>query len=159
VRAESAHEGGARFVVRVPLSTRPPAPVSPPPTAGAATAGTVLLVDDDPAVRTTTRRLLERAGWQVDEASDGAAGLAQFIADPTRYDVVLSDVRMPGLSGPALVRRIRESRPEIPVVLFSGYDRLDGPDDQLPSGVPMLQKPFKPSELVEMVNGAVAQRR
>ncbi|MCU0622586.1 MAG: PAS domain S-box protein [Gemmatimonadaceae bacterium] len=158
VTAESPPGAGACFTVRVPRSARQPAA---PPSAtatvpGEARRGTVLLVDDDPVVRSTTRRLLERAGWQVQEASDGAAGHALFVGSPEAFSVVLSDVRMPGLSGPALVRKIRETHPATRVVLFSGYDRLDGADDQLPSDVPLLYKPFRPEELVATVAAACA---
>lgn len=158
VTAESRPEGGARFVVRLPVSTRQPTVVTGGASSHAVAGGTVLLVDDDPVVRSTTRRLLERAGWQVQEASDGAAGHALFAGDPTRFAVVLSDVRMPGLSGPALVRRIRETHPQMPIVLFSGYDRLDGADDRLPEGVPMLYKPFQPEELVGALSAVQAGR-
>ena len=154
VTAESPPGSGASFTVRLPRSTRTVAPVARAMGGTVHAGGTVLLVDDDPVVRSTTRRLLERAGWQVQEASDGAAGHALFAGDPDRFAVVLSDVRMPGLSGPALVRRIRETHPRAPIVLFSGYDRLDGPDDELPRDVPMLYKPFRPEELVAAVASA-----
>ncbi len=151
VDATSTPGMGTTFTVRLPRSRREATDRPAPRAAVPAAYGCVLLVDDDPTVRRTTRRLLERAGWQVVEANDGAAGLAEFSAAPSRFRVVLSDVRMPMMSGPALARRIQALAPGTPIVLFSGYDRLDGPDDSLPLGIPLLHKPFAPNDLLRMV--------
>jgi PAS domain S-box-containing protein len=154
VDATSSPGEGTTFTVRLPRSRRELVGPSLARGARPVAHGCVLLVDDDPTVRRTTRRLLERAGWQVVEANDGASGLAEFSADPGRFRVVLSDVRMPMMSGPALARRIQSLVPGTPIVLFSGYDRLDGPDDSLPVGIPLLHKPFAPSDLLRMVDEA-----
>jgi two-component system, cell cycle sensor histidine kinase and response regulator CckA len=153
----SAPGSGTTFTVCLPLSRREAVPPVPSSMTRAGSTGTVLLVDDDPLVRSTTRRLLERSGWLVHEAHDGTAGLAAFMEAPEKFTVVLSDVRMPGLTGPAMVRQLRAVAPTVPVVLFSGYDRLDGPDNALPEGVPLLFKPFRPEELVAIVGEAVGR--
>jgi CheY-like chemotaxis protein len=154
----SATGAGTTFTVSLPLSTQGAPSAGSASVHGLVGRGTVLLVDDDPLVRSTTRRLLERAGWGVHEAADGVAGLAAFAAAPGAFAVVLSDVRMPELSGPALVRKLRALDATIPVVLFSGYDRLEGPDDVLPEHVPLLRKPFRPDELLHALAVATTAR-
>jgi PAS domain S-box-containing protein len=131
----------------------------PPPPAGAAPRGTetILLAEDDETVRALVVRVLREAGHQVLEAAgpDDALRLAR---DPsTPFDLVISDVRMPGMGGPDLVRQIRAVRPETPVLYMTGYaDRpLGGPGD--PDGDPnVLVKPFTPQVLVMAVRRVLA---
>jgi CheY-like chemotaxis protein len=120
------------------------------------TAHGVLLVDDEAAVRTTTRRLLERNGWTVLEATNGEEGLALFHRHRSKLAVVLTDVRMPVLDGVALARRIQEEAPGFPVVFFSGYDELDQHDVAQVTNVPLLPKPFASSELFNVLRQALA---
>ena len=96
-----------------------PDPITP---GTAAAAGTVLLVEDNDAVRRTVRRTLEAAGYAVREAASGDAAAA-LLDDPAQgFDVVLTDVVMPGqLQGPELVHLIRDRRPDVPVIFMSGY--------------------------------------
>lgn len=79
----------------------------------------VLLVEDDEVIRETTQLSLERDGFRVTAAADGAAGLAAFAAAPP--DVALLDVMLPGMNGVSLCRRIRE-RSLIPVIMVSARD-------------------------------------
>lgn len=113
-----------------------PKPVPPPDLR-------VLVVDDDPQIRRVVRRLLTREGFQVVEAESGEAALA---LDP-QVDVVLSDVLMPGISGPELLLALRERHPGLPAVLFSGYTG-DEFDRRRLADVPWVRKPFRPHELV-----------
>src|SRR4029077_20939887 len=81
----------------------------------------VLVVDDEePLVRLATETL-ERLGYSAVGFTSSAAALAAFRADPQRFDAVLTDERMPGMSGTALIREVRGIRDAIPVVLMSGY--------------------------------------
>lgn len=105
--------------------------------------GTVLLVEDDAAVRTLTRMMLERLGYDVMTAQDGAQAMERFeaCADPIR--LVISDLEMPGSNGWEVLAAIRRRRPEIPLVLTSGYNELPGGlqwrDDRPPV---VLKKPY-----------------
>jgi two-component system cell cycle sensor histidine kinase/response regulator CckA len=116
----------------------------------------LLLVDDDALVRRSTRRLLERAGWQVAEAANGHDALQRVTADRGAFDVVLSDVRMPGMDGLALRTRLAREAPTLPIVLYSAYDPTpaDGlaPDAPLPR---VLPKPFTREELLAALDAAL----
>jgi PAS domain S-box-containing protein len=88
-------------------------------------AGAVLLVEDEPRVRAQARRLLERCGFVVFEAADGAEGERQFDEYRAMLDVIVTDVVMPGVGGVEMVSRIRKRVPEVPVVFVSGYTAED----------------------------------
>jgi len=86
----------------------------------------VLVVDDEePLVRLATETL-ESLGYAPVGFTSSIAALAAFRAEPARFDAVLTDERMPGMSGSALIREVRGIRDTIPIVLMSGYPRLDG---------------------------------
>lgn len=81
---------------------------------------TLLLVDDEPAVRETIQRLLEKYGYRVIAASDGAEAVGIFAQNREKIDLVLTDMMMPGMDGPSLIRIIRRITPELCVVGMSG---------------------------------------
>lgn len=103
----------------------------------------VLLVDDDDMVRAALGLQLSRAGCQVTSAADGEAALAEVRARGEEFDVMLSDVVMPGMTGPDLVRHVRALQSDLPVVLMSGDPRhlLRGLDVPGPAWV-FIGKPF-----------------
>jgi len=121
--------------------------------------GAVLIVDDEPDVRLVTRVILEAVGYDVDEAEDGERALAALQAGAVP-DVVLLDVRMPGIDGWEVLRRLR-SGPDplrlLPIVIFTADIALA---EQAP--VPLeereffLGKPFDPDDLVSLVGQAAA---
>ena len=118
--------------------------------------GTVLVVEDDASVRRVTGKILRRAGFQVHLVGDAEAGLRMLISDAP-IDVVLTDLVLPGISGRALVERIREAGSEVPLVLMSGYDAESrSPSGGLPRDVGFLQKPFAPEDLVAAVRRALS---
>jgi signal transduction histidine kinase len=103
----------------------------------------IMVVDDEESVRAVTGRLLERLGYSVVEAADGAAALELLAAGEQRISCVLLDLTMPGMNGEELLRHLRQVRPTLPVVVMSGYSeeelsqRLAGLH---PNGI--LHKPF-----------------
>ncbi|HYF59267.1 MAG TPA: ATP-binding protein [Burkholderiaceae bacterium] len=126
----------------------------PPPSVRA----TVMLVEDNPEVADTTRRLLEDAGCVVESAADGERALERVTAEPERWDVVLSDVMMPGpVDGLALARALRERLPELPVVLMTGH--APQLESALADGFEVLPKPCSPSDLVRAISRSVGRRR
>jgi hypothetical protein len=116
----------------------------------------LLVVEDTDAVREITRRLLVRAGYDVDVAVDGDSGLRQFAE--RAYDVVVTDMRMPGLSGVELASRLRAQRPSLPVVFLTGYATEEVPE-ALRAGTTTLLKPFRRQDLLEAIEHLVAAAR
>jgi DNA-binding response OmpR family regulator len=112
----------------------------------------ILVVDDEAMIRTLVGRALRKAGYEVEEAEDGLAGWECFSAAELQFDLVVTDSRLPHLSGSELVQRLREIHPTLPIINLSGShgDRTT-PDYSLPPNVPILSKPFQLSKLVTLV--------
>jgi CheY-like chemotaxis protein len=112
----------------------------------------VLLIEDDAGVRAAVRRMLERCGYRLLVADDGAAAIAQAHAHAGQIDLVLSDVVMPGGSGPEIVERLRERFPDLPALFMSGYTAHAAlPSVLNDSGAHYIQKPFSPEALAKRV--------
>jgi len=111
----------------------------------------VLLVDDEPLVRTATAEMIRDLGHGVEEAAGGAEGLAR-IEGGLSIDVVITDYMMPGMDGGALSRRIAEIRPNLPVLLITGYT---GPTDDV-LHLPRLAKPFGQAEIAAALGSLFA---
>ncbi|RRV10542.1 response regulator [Pseudomonas sp. v388] len=125
-------------------------PVAPPRVVDSletqSTRGIVLLVDDEEHVRASTSYMLGELGYQVIEAASGEAALALFQKGQP-FDLVVTDHLMPGINGTDLARIIHSSRPEVAILLVSGYAEREGLDPSLPR----LNKPFRKSEMAEML--------
>jgi signal transduction histidine kinase len=136
-----------------PVQSAPPP--APPPPAG----GTILLVEDEPALRRAAQRILERHDFTVIAASDGEEALALFAEHRHRIGLVLSDVVMPRLGGPALHARLKASGSQVPFLFMSGYPAREMPDGvPLPPDVPLIPKPWDPRELVAQVAASLHRR-
>jgi len=116
----------------------------------------ILVVDDDPTCRLIMRDVLERAGYQVDAASDGTRALARIVG--RRYALVVADVSMPRLHGLALVAELERVRPGVPALLISASsdERTRAAARRL--GVPLLTKPFHAEALVGRVRELLRAR-
>jgi two-component system cell cycle sensor histidine kinase/response regulator CckA len=117
-------------------------------------SGTVLLVEDEPMVRTVAERALTRHGYTVITADNGEDAL-EIIAKNEPIDLLISDVVMPGMDGPTMVREARQSRPELKILFMSGYA-----EEQLRKSIDIenvnfLPKPFSVTELAEAARRAV----
>jgi two-component system cell cycle sensor histidine kinase/response regulator CckA len=116
----------------------------------------VLLVEDEPALRQLAVLMIERLGYGVTETADGKEALALVREKGVRPDVVLTDVVIPGMSGPVLVEHLRETLPDVKVIFMSGYtDAVIAKPGGMESGVSFLQKPFTMSALAEMLQTAL----
>jgi two-component system, cell cycle sensor histidine kinase and response regulator CckA len=110
----------------------------------AARQRTVLVVDDEEMLRKVTRRLLERLGYRVLTAADGEEAVALFRSDAQAADAVLLDMSMPRLDGRATFAELMKIRPDLPVVLSSGFDERDHtPVRPAPSRTAFIQKPYQ----------------
>ena len=118
---------------------------------------TVLVADDEEIVRSVTVRILQRMGYQVVSAVDGTEAVARFRAEPERIDLIFVDMSMPGLDGAQTIQAIRESRPDVPAVVSSGWSEQEAIDKCEPSSrLGFLGKPYTPDELAACVRRALA---
>lgn len=118
-------------------------------------SGTVLVVEDDEAVRTATARLLGRAGYRVLEAAGGQEALDLVEGTPVRIDAVVSDVVMRDMDGVHLLERLRRLRPDLPVVLMSGYSDEELSAEARRIATVFVEKPFDPGDLGRAVEKAI----
>ena len=152
---------GTSVKVYLPKSTETAAAaagaVAAPAAAAARGVGeTILLVEDREELRGTTRRVLEHLGYRVIEAADGEDALARQRAHEGKIDLVLSDVLMPKLNGPALFRAVREIDPQMRFLFTSGYSETDiAMRSLLDPGVPFLAKPWAITDLARQVRAAL----
>ncbi len=157
VEVESEPGRGSTFTLILPKSDAPAkaaAPAQAPGRAAASAMGKVLLVEDDNEVAAMTSEMLEHLGWRVTRAASAEAALAA-LAEDTQIDVVFSDVMMPGgMSGLDLARELREKRPQMPVVLTSGYSAKVKRDAEA-AGLPLVPKPFT----IDALSGALSKAR
>ncbi len=119
-------------------------------------SGHALVADDEPSVLAVTVRALERLGLSVVGVADGQQAVDRFREDPAHWRLVVLDLTMPRLDGAEALRAIRTIRPDIPVVISSGYaaEELVG---RVPGGsdIAFLQKPFTVRILSESVRASL----
>ena len=119
--------------------------------------GRVLLVEDEDSVRSFAVRALQRQGYEVIEATNGAEALEIVAREQGRLDIVVSDVVMPEMDGPSMLNELRKTRPDLKVIFVSGY-----PDDRFKTSLDpdaqfaFLQKPFTLPQLAAKVKEEMA---
>lgn len=152
VFARTAAEGEAFDVLLPWVHVEPVARADDTTSEAPATTGKILVVDDDPLVRRTLERLIRAHGYAVTGAN-GANEALGILADD-RFDLLVTDVQMPGVNGVQLAREARRQQPGLRVVFVSGYtaevisDELDGP---------LLSKPFDPNTLAKVIQRVLSR--
>lgn len=122
-----SHVGkGTTFVVYLPCTDKKPADTNSAAGLAQAPVGTerILVVDDEQAVLESTQFMLQQLGYQVTSCGSANEALTRFSSQPAYFDLVLSDMTMPRTSGVELLRRVREQRADLPVVLMTGFAGL-----------------------------------
>lgn len=112
----------------------------------------ILVIDDDEIIRTLAKRILARAGYQVETADSGAAGLKAFSANPDSFALALIDENMSNMTGQETLGKFRKIRPGFPCLLSSGYT-IQKSDilPELQENTWVLGKPYKTQQLREAV--------
>ena len=162
IRVESELGRGTTVEVFLPRSDMPPAPARPVLEAAASLEGSerILVVDDERMVLEVTRRGLELLGYAVSAYDDSREALAAFRAEPEAFDLVISDMTMPYLTGLELTRAILATREDTPVVICSGYNEQIQDDTAQEMGiVAYLHKPLRHADLVRVVRQVLDTRR
>jgi CheY-like chemotaxis protein len=116
----------------------------------------VLLVDDEDAIRRLVRHILESMGYTVLDACNGKDGLALCQSHQGVINLLITDVVMPELGGRELAAAALKLRPELVVVMMSGYSQEDVFDKRVHPGTAFLQKPFTSSALQQVVRATIA---
>ena len=117
----------------------------------------VLLVEDNPDVGSFSARTLQELGFETTLAGDAEQALSVLAASGAAFDVVFSDVMMPGMNGIELARTLGRLHPELPVVLTSGYSEVLARDGD--HGYELLQKPYSIEDLTRVLRRATQTRR
>jgi DNA-binding NtrC family response regulator len=118
----------------------------------------ILIVDDDPGIRSLLVRLLRAQGYETSEAESGGKAL-EFLeeAEPA---LIISDLRMPGMSGLALLELVKKRVPHIPVMIVTGHASPESTLDAVQLGAfDYLEKPFKTDVLIKVVERALSAGR
>lgn len=116
----------------------------------------VLVVDDDPVVGMSFKRVLSGKGYAVITAENGLEGLEKMQSE--KFDVVFTDLRMPGLTGLDVAEKVRERQPWVPVVIVTGYGSKPSEDRARAAGVAdFLNKPLSPEMIEQSTQRALLQ--
>lgn len=111
----------------------------------------ILVIDDEEIVRISCERTLVPEGYEIDTAASGKEGLERL--EKGEYDLVLVDLKMPGMSGIEFLVNIKSRRPEQKVMIMTGYDTVEHIVEAISSGAAhYLEKPFTPDTLIERIN-------
>ncbi|MDX2090609.1 MAG: PAS domain-containing protein [Kofleriaceae bacterium] len=150
---------GTTFLVLLPSTgTRSLVPVQPAEPVGKGGRETILLVEDEPQVRALAERTLEELGYRVLQAASGLEGLTVEAAYAGPIDLVISDIVMPQMSGTQMVAELTRRRPDLMVLLVSGYAYEATEQGSLPAGTHFLAKPFSPETLARRVRAVLDLR-
>ena len=160
IEVDSTVGRGTTFRIFLPRMTGETHSVGPPEGGITAPTGTetVLLVEDEQMVRSLAHRILQRQGYVVLEAEDGASALAASDEWTGPIHLLLTDLVLPDIDGRALAKHLAERRPEMDFLYMSGYSKEIDSSEQFrgPEG-PFLPKPFGPVDLAQRVRAAIDQ--
>jgi two-component system cell cycle sensor histidine kinase/response regulator CckA len=163
IKDQEGKPKGARFTVYLPVykgaipdrKAETPEQVASSEWSG---GGSVLLVEDEDMVRAVAERSLSRAGYDVTACADGEEGLAEY-EKGARFDLIVSDVVMPGMDGPAMVRGIRKIDKDVPVLFMSGYAEEQLRKDIDVPEMHFIPKPFSVKEISAKVGGVMGNSK
>ncbi|MEP7345128.1 MAG: ATP-binding protein [Gemmatimonadaceae bacterium] len=158
IAVESAVGEGTTFSITVPTSTgmELTSPATPTEVVRGKAEGAILLVDDDAAVRRASRRILERAGYTVVEASGGAMAIELAKRADLHFDILVTDMMMPQVSGRDVIIAVRQLRPGMPIVCVTGFATAHDTTPLPPEVHSIVAKPFTAATLARAVADAIS---
>ncbi len=114
----------------------------------------VMVVDDEAVIREGLRRTLEGEGFAVETSASGQLAMERLLEED--FDLVITDLKMPGMSGMEVLSTLRSLRPDIPVIMITGYAMVETAVEAMKHGAAdYISKPFKPQEIIAKVNSAL----
>jgi len=117
----------------------------------------ILFIDDEEIVLRSCRRIFANSDYEIDTAQSGEEGLSKAINGD--YDIVVTDLKMPGIGGMEVLSRLRKVRPDTTVIIFTGYASVDTAREALKNGAfDYIPKPFTPGEMREVIKNALEAR-
>ncbi len=118
--------------------------------------GTILLVDDEEIIRQLGTRILEKSGYKVITASDGADGIAKYRENYGNIDVTILDMTMPGMDGKETMLRLRDEFPSARVLISTGHQLEGEINDFVENGIcGLLQKPYRADQLTAKIRETI----
>jgi two-component system cell cycle sensor histidine kinase/response regulator CckA len=152
ITVRSAPGAGTTFTITLPLVARTPEPAAPGRSSVVGGDETILVVDDDADIREVVRRALSSAGYRVLLSASGDDALRQLGAHRGEVQLLLTDVVMPGLSGPDLAEQVHHQHPAVRVLYSSGFvDAAAEGHAGLGTGAPFIAKPYSLKALTQKV--------
>ncbi len=150
---EESSPKGSRFGVYLPLKNKPTTkPVQTPPPLAPRIPGRILLIDDEEPLARMGVEMLQRLGYNAVACTSGSEGLALFEANPESFDVVVVDQTMPKITGEDFARRVLSLKPEMPVILCTGFSHVMTPERAQAVGITaFLMKPLLSHELDQVI--------
>ena len=153
ISAHSQPGNGATFSVFLPIIDDITVEIEPVEAAGATNGNErILLIDDEEQIIDLERRILENLGYEVTPKTDSEEALAEFSARPDRFDLVITDMTMPKITGDRLARRLMDINPLIPVILCTGFNETITEQKALAMGIDkFVMKPIVKNELANTI--------
>jgi two-component system, cell cycle sensor histidine kinase and response regulator CckA len=161
IEVRSRPAEGSTFDIYLPAVEAEAEPAKPvAPTASSSGGQTILVVEDEESLREVAREVLESSGYRVLTASCGKEALSVSAAHPEPVRLLLTDVVMPGMSGPELAERLRPDRPEMSVLYMSGYtEEVVAQHGTMRRGTRLLTKPFSVTALAQSVHEVLEEAK
>ena len=117
----------------------------------------ILVVDDEAVIREGMRRILESEGFRVETSASGRAAVEKI--QEREFDVVITDLKMPGMDGIEVLKAIKILQPDVPVIIITGYATVDTAVEAMKNGAfDYIAKPFTSEQITEKVQKSIAER-
>jgi two-component system, cell cycle sensor histidine kinase and response regulator CckA len=157
ITVESAPGQGSAFHVYLPTLEDVEAEIEEAAsTAKSGGSERILLVDDEPQIIDMEKQLLEKLGYRVTAQTSGTEALDTFAAQPDQFDLIITDMTMPQMTGDHLARRIWDIRPGMPVILCTGYNEMMSEEKAIAMGIrKFILKPIDKDELAMAIRSAL----
>lgn len=150
---------GTRFKVLLPLATKQPAASPPPAEELSSGSETVLLVDDEESLLQINARRLKQLGYTVITEKDPRQALERVKTAPEHIDIIVTDMTMPHMTGERLITEVMKIRPDLPVILCTGYsNRIDKKSALAVGATEYLEKPFETSVLAKAIHRVLSSK-